>query len=102
MATMQGAELLEVIVDGGESAKNLSRRGLQRLVALAGSDKVEAVIIAKLDRLPRSVKDVCSLLELFEKRTVALISTAESLDTGRPPAGWRSPSWRRSRSGSGN
>ena len=81
MATVQGAELLEVIVDGGESAKNLSRRGLQRLVALAGSDKVEAVIIAKLDLLTRSVKDLCSLLELFEKRSVALISVAESLDT---------------------
>jgi site-specific DNA recombinase len=29
----------------------------------------------------RSVKDLCSLLELFEKRSVALISVAESLDT---------------------
>lgn len=44
--------------------------------------KVQAVIIAKLDRLTRSVKDLSSLLELFEKRKVALISVAESLDTG--------------------
>ena len=29
MATVQGAELREVIVDGGESAKNLNRPGLQ-------------------------------------------------------------------------
>jgi DNA invertase Pin-like site-specific DNA recombinase len=41
------------------------------------SGKVEAVIIAKLDRLTRSVKDLCSLLEIFEKRSVALISVAE-------------------------
>jgi predicted site-specific integrase-resolvase len=81
MATVQGAELLEVIVDGGESAKNLNRPGLQRLLVLADSGKVEAVIAAKLDRLTRSVKDLCSLLELFEKRNVALISLAESLDT---------------------
>jgi DNA invertase Pin-like site-specific DNA recombinase len=81
MATVQGAELSEVIVDGGESAKNLNRPGLQRLLALVDSGKVEAVIIAKLDRLTRSVKDLCSLLELFEKRGVALISVAESLDT---------------------
>jgi len=81
MATVQGAELFEVIVDGGESAKNLNRPGLQRLLALVDSGKVEAVIIAKLDRLTRSVKDLCSLLELFEKRGVALISVAESLDT---------------------
>ena len=43
--------------------------------------KVQAVIVAKLDRLTRSVKDLCGLLELFEKRNVALISVAESLDT---------------------
>jgi site-specific DNA recombinase len=40
------------------------------------------VIVAKLDRLTRSVKDLCGLLELFEKRKVALISVAEALDTG--------------------
>ena len=73
--------MLETIVDGGESAKNLNRPGLQRLLALVDSGKVEAVIIAKLDRLTRSVKDLCSLLELFEKRGIALISVAESLDT---------------------
>ena len=81
-ATVQGAELIEVIVDGGESAKSLKRPGLQKLMTLVNSGKVHAVIIAKLDRLTRSVKDLCALLELFEKRKVALISVAESLDTG--------------------
>ena len=38
--------------------------------------------MAKLDRLTRSVKDLCELLERFERRGVALISVAESLDTG--------------------
>jgi DNA invertase Pin-like site-specific DNA recombinase len=86
MATVQGAELLEVIVDGGESAKSLSRPGLQRLLSLVSAGKVDAVIVAKLDRLTRSVKDLCSLLELFETKKVALVSVAESLDTS-PAAG---------------
>ena len=43
---------------------------------------MDAVIVAKLDRLTRSVRDLCALLELFEKRKVALVSVAESLDTG--------------------
>src|ERR1039457_5950423 len=34
MATVQGATLVDVIVDGGESAKSLNRPGLQRLLAL--------------------------------------------------------------------
>jgi DNA invertase Pin-like site-specific DNA recombinase len=82
MAMVQGADLSEVIVDGGESAKSLNRPGLQRLLGLVNAGKIDAVIVAKLDRLTRSVKDLCELLELFEKRKVALISVAESLDTG--------------------
>jgi DNA invertase Pin-like site-specific DNA recombinase len=82
MATVQGAELTNVIVDGGESAKSLNRPGLQKLLAKVNAGKVQAVIVAKLDRLTRSVKDLCGLLELFEKRKVALISVAEALDTG--------------------
>src|SRR5712691_5765219 len=34
MATVQGADLIDVIVDGGESAKSLNRPGLQRLIWL--------------------------------------------------------------------
>jgi len=37
MATVQAAESLEVMIDGGESAKNLNRPGLQRLLALVES-----------------------------------------------------------------
>jgi hypothetical protein len=37
--------------------------------------------------LTRGVKDLCSLLELFEKRKRAFVSVAESLDTGRDSAG---------------
>lgn len=82
MATVQGNELIEVIIDAGESAENLSRPGLARLMQLVGAGAVQAVIVAKLDRLTRSVKDLSALLELFEKKKVALVSVAESLDTG--------------------
>lgn len=82
MAVVHGAELLEIIVDGGESAKSLNRPGMARLLAMVDAGEVEAVIIAKLDRLTRCVKDLCTLLERFERRGVALISVAESLDTG--------------------
>jgi site-specific DNA recombinase len=81
MAVVHEAELLDVIVDGGASAKSLQRPGMERLLALVDDKKVDAVIIAKLDRLTRSVKDLGTLLECFERRGVALISVAESLDT---------------------
>jgi site-specific DNA recombinase len=82
MVVVHGAELADIIVEAGESAKSLNRPGMQRLLALVDSGEVQAVIVAKLDRLTRSVKDLCELLEKFERRGVALISVAESLDTG--------------------
>jgi len=82
MVVVHNAELLDIIVEAGESAKSLNRPGMQRLLALVDSGDAQAVIVAKLDRLTRSVKDLCELLEKFERRGVALISVAESLDTG--------------------
>src|SRR5437764_3330668 len=63
MATVQGAEIIDLIVDGGESGKNLNRPGMDRLLALVDERKVHTVIISKLDRLTRSVKDLAELLE---------------------------------------
>src|SRR5664279_3828542 len=82
MAVVHNSELAEIIVDGGESAKSLNRPGMARLLAMVDAGEVQTVIIAKLDRLTRSVKDLCTLLERFERRGMALVSVAESLDTG--------------------
>src|SRR3977135_4405867 len=82
MAIVEGAEIAELIVDGGESAKNLNRPGRERWLTLVDDSKVDTVIIAKLDRLTRSVKDLAELLERFQRRGVSLVSVAESLDTG--------------------
>ena len=45
------------------------------------SGAVDTVIIAKLDRLTRSVADLAELLKRFERRGVSLVSVADSLDT---------------------
>jgi site-specific DNA recombinase len=82
MATVQGAVLTEIIVDAGESAKTLKRSGMAKLLGLVDSGTVNIVIVAKLDRLTRSVKDLANLLEMFNRRSVSLVSVAESLDTG--------------------
>jgi DNA invertase Pin-like site-specific DNA recombinase len=82
MATLQDRQLVEILVDGGESAKSLKRPGMAKLLAMIDAGQVQTVIIAKLDRLTRSVRDLCELLERFERRGVALVSVAESLDTG--------------------
>ena len=75
-------ELVDLIVDAGASAKNLRREGADRLLELVKARKVDAVIVHKLDRLTRSVRDLGDLLELFDRHSVALVSVTESLDTG--------------------
>src|SRR5580700_11016853 len=41
MAVVHNAELLDIIVDGGESAKSLNRPGMVRLLALVDAKKVQ-------------------------------------------------------------
>ena len=100
MATVQGAELIDVIVDGGESAKSLNRPGLQKLMGLVNGGGVQAVIVAKLDRLTRIVKDLCGSSRTVRGARVALISVSEALDTGSPQGVWGSLSWVPSANGS--
>jgi DNA invertase Pin-like site-specific DNA recombinase len=82
MGVVHGVEVVDVITDAGESAKSLQRPGMARLLAMVDAGEVEVVIIAKLDRLTRSVMNLGELLERFTKRGVSLVSVAESLDTG--------------------
>lgn len=82
MATVHDVELVDIVVDAGESAKDLDRRGMERVLAMVRAGAVDTVIVAKLDRLTRSVRDLADLLELFTRRGVSLVSVAESLDTG--------------------
>lgn len=82
MAIVQGVDLVDVIVDAGESAATLERPGLAQLLARVDAREVETVIVTKLDRLTRSVRDLGDLLERFARRHVSLVSVTESLDTG--------------------
>ena len=82
MATVRGDEVVDIVVDE-ESAKtgSLKREGVQRLLKMVKAGEVDAVIVCKLDRLTRSLRDLADLLEVFDKHNVALVSVAESLDT---------------------
>ena len=73
-------ELVDVIIDAGASAKSLKRDGIQDVINLAQSNSIDGVIVAKLDRLTRSMKDLHVLLDsVFSK--VELHSVAEKVDT---------------------
>lgn len=82
MALARGVTLLDVVVDDGSSAKSLHRPGMARLLALVDAGQVDMVLVAKLDRLTRSIVDLAALLQRFDRRDVAFVSVAEDFNTG--------------------
>lgn len=74
-------ELVAVMEDAGKSAKNMNRPGLLDALAMIRKGEAFALVILKLDRLTRSVKDLGTLVETFEKTGAALISVQDSINT---------------------
>jgi site-specific DNA recombinase len=74
-------DVSEVIQDAGESAKSLQRPGIGSLLEQVRADRVERIVVAKLDRLTRNVRDLSDLIDLCAKHGVALVSVGETLDT---------------------
>ena len=81
-AALYDLELVEVIVDAGESAMTLDRPGLTRALGMLRKGTAEALLVVKLDRLTRSLRDLGELVEkFFANGKVALLSVGEQFDT---------------------
>ncbi len=79
----QEITLVEMISDEGYSAKTLERPGLQRALAMLKAGKADAIVVVKLDRLTRSVKDLGTLCDSYfrEGMPFSLLSVSDSIDT---------------------
>jgi len=81
-AALYDLTLVEVIVDAGASAKTLNRPGLQRALGMLRKGKAAALLVAKLDRLARSVEDLGELIRIvFAPGKADLLSVGEQIDT---------------------
>uniref|UniRef100_UPI003983C2EA recombinase family protein n=1 Tax=Gemmatimonas sp. TaxID=1962908 RepID=UPI003983C2EA len=74
-------EVVDVILDAGASAKTLDRPGLQRALAMLNGGEADGVLVTKLDRLTRSVRDLGDLVDRYFSSKFALLSVADSIDT---------------------
>jgi site-specific DNA recombinase len=79
----QGWQLVEVVRDDGYSAKDLKRPELSRLLEEFPEKhcRFQGIVVEKLDRLTRSVRDLIRLTELLLKHGIALGSIQEAVDT---------------------
>lgn len=71
----------ELYIDAGISAKDINRPQLQRLIGDIKAGKVSSVLVTKLDRISRSVKDIIDLTMLFEEYGVVFKSLTQPFDT---------------------
>ena len=65
----------------GRSGKDLKRPEFQQMMKDIKKGKINTVIISKIDRLTRSLKDFSALWDNFQKRGVEVISLNEKFDT---------------------
>lgn len=80
-AVAMDLELVTIIEDAGVSAKTLDRPGLTRALAMLDTGEADGLLIAKLDRLTRSVRDLGDLVERYFAARCSLLSVGDSIDT---------------------
>ncbi len=75
-------ELVGVEEDAGFSAKTLAgRRGLERALKALDDGRADGLLVVKLDRLTRSVRDLGHLVDRYFASRWSLLSVADSIDT---------------------
>jgi DNA invertase Pin-like site-specific DNA recombinase len=80
----RGWKLNRLIRDEGVSGKSLERPGLIEALKLIAAGEVDGLVVAKLDRLSRSVIDFALLLEWFEEAGATLLALDLDVDTSTP------------------
>ena len=102
-AGLYDLDLVSIEADAGESAKSLQRPALDRAMKALEDGEADALLVVKLDRLTRSVRDLGELVDKSNREGWALLSVSEQLDTrtaagrmvlniltgGEPPYGWQ-------------
>ena len=80
-------EIVRMFHDDGVSAKTVNRKGLQDLLAYCQKNykNIDSVIVYKIDRLSRNVKDYATILMALEELKIKFISATETVD--KTPSG---------------
>ena len=75
---------METIEDAGYSARDLRRPGIQEALRALEAGKASALVVAKLDRLSRSMLDFSKLMAKATSEHWALVALDVAVDTSTP------------------
>ena len=67
--------------DGGYTGANMDRPALRRLLADIQAKKVDCVVVYKVDRLSRSIRDFGKIMEILEKHGATFVSVTQQFNT---------------------
>ena len=74
-------EIYKIYREEGVSAKDTNRPKFQEMIEDMKSGKINKIIVYKLDRLTRSIKDLETICTLLEEYNCSLESVAEEINT---------------------
>lgn len=77
----KGWQFIQAYKDPGFSGKDLERPGIQNLIGDIKAGKIDVVMVYKIERLVRSIKDFYALWDLFEAYNVIFVSATQQFDT---------------------
>lgn len=80
----RGWELVETIEDRGYSARDLRRPGIRLALETLGRGGADGLVVAKLDRLSRSLLDFAGLMAKAQKESWALVALDVAVDPTTP------------------
>jgi site-specific DNA recombinase len=59
--------------DGGFSGGSMDRPALKRLLLDIAADKIDVIVVYKVDRLSRSLSDFAKMVEIFDSNNVSFV-----------------------------
>lgn len=80
----RGWRLVEIAEDAGVSGKDLKRPGVQTALDALREGRADTLVVAKLDRLSRSLLDFSGLMQTAQKQSWALVALDANVDTSTP------------------
>lgn len=68
-------------VDGGYSGGNLERPGLRSLLEEVRADRVDVIVVYKVDRLTRALADFAKIVETLDAANASFVSVTQAFNT---------------------
>lgn len=83
-AEQRGWELMDIVADAGLSGSRKDRPGLLRALARMRRKEAEFLVVAKLDRLSRSIRDGADVIDQANRQGWALVDLGSGVDMSTP------------------